>query len=59
MDQKTDFLTLAALFGLGVFKSRIAHGNMLRGGLEVMDIGAFSGAAGYALGTLCQAFFAW
>lgn len=45
-------LTLAALFGLGVFKSRIAHGNMLRGGLQVMDIGAFSGAAGYALGTL-------
>jgi len=45
-------LTLAALFGLGVYKSRIAHGNMLRGGLEVMGIGAFSGAAGYALGTL-------
>jgi predicted membrane protein (TIGR00267 family) len=45
-------LTLAALFGLGVYKSRIAHGKMLKGGLEVMGIGAFSGLAGYALGTL-------
>jgi predicted membrane protein (TIGR00267 family) len=45
-------LTLAALFGLGVYKSRIAHGKMLKGGLEVMAIGAFSGLAGYALGTL-------
>jgi len=45
-------LTLAALFGVGAYKSRIAHGKMLRGGLEVMGIGAFSGLAGYALGTL-------
>lgn len=45
-------LTLAALFGLGVYKSRIAHGNMLKGGLEVIGIGAFSGGAGYVLGTL-------
>jgi VIT1/CCC1 family predicted Fe2+/Mn2+ transporter len=45
-------LTLAGLFGLGAYKSRIAHGNILRGGLEVMGIGAFSGAAGYAFGTL-------
>jgi VIT1/CCC1 family predicted Fe2+/Mn2+ transporter len=45
-------LTLAALFGLGVYKSRLAHGKMLRGGLEVMVIGAFSGGAGYVLGTL-------
>jgi len=45
-------LTLAALFGLGVYKSRIAHGKMLKGGLEVMGIGAFSGLAGYVLGTL-------
>ncbi len=45
-------LTLAALFGLGVYKSRIAHGKLLKGGLEVMGIGAFSGLAGYALGTL-------
>jgi VIT1/CCC1 family predicted Fe2+/Mn2+ transporter len=45
-------LTLAALFGLGIYKSRLAHGKMLRGGLEVMVIGAFSGGAGYVLGTL-------
>jgi predicted membrane protein (TIGR00267 family) len=45
-------LTLAALFGLGVYKSRLAHGKMLRGGLEVMGIGAFSGGVGYVLGTL-------
>jgi predicted membrane protein (TIGR00267 family) len=45
-------LTLAALFGLGVYKSRIAHDKMLKGGLEVMGIGVFSGLAGYALGTL-------
>jgi VIT1/CCC1 family predicted Fe2+/Mn2+ transporter len=45
-------LTLVALFGLGVYKSRLAHGKMLRGGLEVMGIGAFSGGAGYVLGTL-------
>jgi len=45
-------LTLAALFGLGVYKTRLAHGKMLRGGLGVMVIGAFSGGAGYVLGTL-------
>jgi VIT1/CCC1 family predicted Fe2+/Mn2+ transporter len=45
-------LTLAALFGLGVYKSRLAHGKMLRGGLEVVCIGAFSGGAGYVLGSL-------
>ncbi len=45
-------LTLTALFGLGVYKSRIAHGKMLKGGLEVMGIGAFSGLAGYTLGTM-------
>jgi predicted membrane protein (TIGR00267 family) len=45
-------LTLAALFGLGVYKSRLAHGKLLMGGLEVMVIGAFSGGAGYVLGTL-------
>jgi predicted membrane protein (TIGR00267 family) len=45
-------LTLAALFGLGAYKSRLAHGRMIRGGLEVMGIGAFCGGAGYVLGTL-------
>jgi VIT1/CCC1 family predicted Fe2+/Mn2+ transporter len=45
-------LTLTALFGLGVYKSRIAHGKILKGGLEVMGIGAFSGLAGYTLGTM-------
>jgi predicted membrane protein (TIGR00267 family) len=45
-------LTLAALFGLGVYKSRLAHGKMLRGGLEVVCIGAFSGGAGCVLGSL-------
>jgi predicted membrane protein (TIGR00267 family) len=52
-------LTLAALFGLGVYKSRLAHGKMLRGGLEVMVIGAFSGGAGYFLGTLMPVLSPW
>jgi VIT1/CCC1 family predicted Fe2+/Mn2+ transporter len=45
-------LTLIALFGLGVYKSKLAHGNMLRGGLEVMVVGAFAAGAGYLLGAL-------
>ena len=45
-------LTLIALFGLGVYKSKLAHGSMLRGGLEVMVIGAFAAGAGYLLGSL-------
>jgi predicted membrane protein (TIGR00267 family) len=45
-------LTIVALFGLGAYKSRLAHGRMIRGGLEVMSIGAFCGGAGYVLGTL-------
>lgn len=45
-------LTIVALFGLGMYKSKVAGGNMLRGGIEVMSIGAFSGTAGYFLGTL-------
>jgi VIT1/CCC1 family predicted Fe2+/Mn2+ transporter len=45
-------LTLIALFGLGVYKAKLAHGNTLRGGLEVMVIGAFAAGVGYLLGTL-------
>lgn len=45
-------LTMAALFALGAYKSRLAHGKMLKGGLEVMGIGGFCGGAGYLLGTL-------
>jgi VIT1/CCC1 family predicted Fe2+/Mn2+ transporter len=45
-------LTLVALFGLGVCESRLAHGKMFTGGLDVMGIGAFFGGAGYVLGTI-------
>jgi vacuolar iron transporter family protein len=49
-------LTVVALFGLGMYKSKVANGNILMGGIEVMSIGAFSGIAGYLLGTLLPGF---
>lgn len=45
-------LTGAALFGIGLLKSRWTRRNRLRSGLEVLALGAFAGIAGYLFGGL-------
>lgn len=47
--------TLAALFGLGVAKGRIARQAWHRAGLQVMLIGSASAAIGFAIGHLVSA----
>jgi VIT1/CCC1 family predicted Fe2+/Mn2+ transporter len=44
--------TLVVLFGIGVGKAVVAESNKLRGGLEILFVGALAGVAGYFLGTL-------
>jgi VIT1/CCC1 family predicted Fe2+/Mn2+ transporter len=45
-------LTMAVLFGIGVFKSRWTNRSWLTSGLEVLVLGAFAGIAGYFFGNL-------
>ncbi|MDP9269575.1 MAG: VIT1/CCC1 transporter family protein [Chloroflexota bacterium] len=45
-------LTGAALFGIGVLKSRWTRRDWLRSGLEILGLGAFAGIAGYFIGGL-------
>jgi VIT1/CCC1 family predicted Fe2+/Mn2+ transporter len=45
-------VTLVVLFAIGVGKAIAAESNKLRGGLEIMGVGALAGLAGYILGTL-------
>jgi VIT1/CCC1 family predicted Fe2+/Mn2+ transporter len=44
--------TGAALFGIGVVKSRWTHRGPLASGLEVLALAAFAGVAGYVFGTI-------
>lgn len=43
-------LTLVALGAVGVIKARIAHRPLVRSVLEILGVGALSGALGFALG---------
>lgn len=45
-------LTMAVLFGIGVFKSRWTNRSWVTSGLEVLLLGAFAGIAGYFFGNL-------
>lgn len=45
------FLTLIALFSLGVLKGKVTDGRLILSGIEVAAVGAVSGVAGYVLGT--------
>ena len=45
-------VTICLLFVMGAGKARVAHANILRGGLEVMGIGLLAAITGYLLGSL-------
>jgi VIT1/CCC1 family predicted Fe2+/Mn2+ transporter len=47
-------LTLAALFGVGVVKARVAGVSAIRSGLEVVVLAAGSAAVSFALGRLAS-----
>lgn len=49
------FLTIAALFGFGVWKSTFTKKNWLRSGLEMVLVGMGAATAGYFIGTLFKA----
>lgn len=46
------FLTLVALFGIGLVKAKFAALNYLKAGLQVLLIGSVSGIGGYLLGVV-------
>ena len=50
-------LTLVALFLVGAVKGRVAHLSALRGGLEVVGLGAASALVSFALGRLASQLF--
>jgi len=50
-------LTLVALFLVGAVKGRVAHLSALRGGLEVVGLGAASALVSFALGRLAAQLF--
>ena len=50
-------LTLVALFAVGALKGRLAHLSALRGGLEVVGLGAASAIVSFALGRLASQLF--
>jgi VIT1/CCC1 family predicted Fe2+/Mn2+ transporter len=48
--------SLAVLFAVGAYKSKMTSGKWLNGGLELMLIGGAAGIAGYLVGTIFQKF---
>jgi vacuolar iron transporter family protein len=41
-----------SMFGVGAVRSKFTHGNLLKGGLEVLFVGGTASAAAYAIGHL-------